>query len=239
MHKLIMTAVLILLAQNGFAEGLWGYVGDAGPSTWGKKFPECNGRSQSPINIIRPISDAKNKIGFNYQSAQFNLTLDPHNLYFNANEPDANFVLYTGKQYQLQSFHFHVPGEHQVKGKTYPMEMHLIHQDSSGETLVVGVFFQVGKNNDALDDLFISPLKHRKSVTESDLIKLIPAAKEYYQYSGSLTVPPCTEGLTWIVMETPMQVSQKQIDYFKNHVITNNSRPLQSLNGRVIVESKN
>jgi carbonic anhydrase len=238
MRKLIMTAALVLLAQNGFAAGPWGYVGDAGPSTWGKNYPACNDRQQSPINIFRPVSDAKNKIAFHYQSAEFKLNLDPHNLYALPVEPDANFVEYNGKQYQLQSFHFHVPAEHQVRGKTFPMELHMVHEDSQGDTLVVGVLLQVGDANENIDDIYVSPLKLKKTQMTTNLSKILPASKEFFEYPGSLTTPPCTEGLTWIVMEKPMQVSQKQIDYFKNHVISNNSRPLQALNGRVVEESK-
>lgn len=145
-----------------------------------------------------------------------------------------------GISFELKQFHFHAPSENLIKGKSYPLEGHLVHVNSKGEIAVVAVMYEAGKANTALTEAFralpakvgeIQPLSSSISAEQ-----LLPKRRDYYRFSGSLTTPPCSEGVRWLVMKQPVEVSQTQIDAFKAVMHTPNNRPVQALNGRVVLQ---
>ena len=142
----------------------------------------------------------------------------------------------------LAQFHFHAPSEHTVDGTSYPLEMHLVHLDAAGKpAVVVGVFIRAGKENAALARAFQSlPAKEGDKIARMgetiDAGALLPADKTFFTYAGSLTTPPCTEGITWYVLKTPIEMSQAQIAaYMKLEHLGHTNRPIQSLGGRVVL----
>lgn len=239
MRKIAISVLFLLLAQVTFASSNWGYVREAGPANWGKTYPLCLMHQQSPINITDTSINANNKLEFHYKPSDFKFVLNPHNLYVIAPESNKDYVEFNGTQYKLLSFHFHVPSEHTIKGKAYPMEMHIVHKSSKGRILEVSVFLQTSADkNMNIREIYVQPIKNGKMTTQTNLAKLIPAGSKYFTYSGSITTPPCTEGVTWIVMENPIPITEKQIQFFKDNVIPANNRPVQPLNGREVMESQ-
>ena len=144
-----------------------------------------------------------------------------------------------GVAYRLDQYHFHSPSEHTVDGKHFPMEMHLVHKSADGKLAVVGVFIAEGAHNRAFDPVWAN-LPAQKGVethypaVKVDVDALLPAARTSYRYDGSLTTPPCSEGVSWIVMTTPIELSSEQVAAF-TRLIKDNNRPVQKLNGRTIL----
>lgn len=139
-------------------------------------------------------------------------------------------------------FHFHKPSEEKINGKAYDMVVHLVHQSKGGKLAVVGVLMEAGKEQKLIRTLWTHlPLEQDKPVVRDDVkidpTQLIPPKPGYYTFLGSLTTPPCSEGVLWLVMKTPIQVSKEQLASFAT-VYKNNARPIQATNGRVIKESR-
>jgi carbonic anhydrase len=138
----------------------------------------------------------------------------------------------------LQQFHFHHPSEDQIKGKSYPLEAHLVHADPAGKLAVVAIFLEQGPSSPLMKTIFshLPKIKGQEKSTDTavNVGDLLPKTRSYVTYSGSLTTPPCTEGVSWIVMDTPVTLSDSEIATFEN-VYRFNARPVQSLNGRSIL----
>ncbi|MDM7273034.1 carbonic anhydrase [Sulfurihydrogenibium azorense] len=222
----------------------WSYEGENGPENWAKLNPEyfwCNLKNQSPVDISDnyKVHAKLEKLHINYTKAvNPEIVNNGHTIQVNVLE---DFKLnIKGKEYHLKQFHFHAPSEHTVNGKYYPLEMHLVHKDKDGNIAVIGVFFKEGKANPELDKVFKNALKEEGSKVfdgSINLNALLPVVKNYYTYSGSLTTPPCTEGVLWIVLKQPITASKQQIELFKSIMKHNNNRPTQPINSRYILES--
>jgi carbonic anhydrase len=152
----------------------------------------------------------------------------------------ANSISFGGASYTLAQFHFHTPSEHTVDGKYYPLEIHFVNKDAAGHIAVVGVLVRAGAENKLLAPLFSSlPATatpagtHAGQPLQVDIAAVLPKAHDAYVYPGSLTTPPCTEGVRWIVLMQPIQMSSAQIQAFKN-IFQDNHRPLQKVNGREV-----
>ena len=145
-----------------------------------------------------------------------------------------------GMRFELKQFHFHAPSENLIEGKSYPLEGHLVHANDRGELAVVAVMFEPGRANAALSLAWqVLPAKAGESHGLKEPVsaeQLLPAKRDYYRFSGSLTTPPCSEGVRWLVMKEPVQVSQAQIDAFKAVMHHPNNRPVQPLNGRLVLQ---
>ena len=145
-----------------------------------------------------------------------------------------------GTTFELKQFHFHAPSENLIEGKSYPLEGHLVHVSDKGEIAVVAVMFEAGKANPALAAAWSAlPAKVGEiQALKTPLVaeQLLPENRDYYRFSGSLTTPPCSEGVRWLVMKQPVEVSQAQIDAFKAVMHHPNNRPVQPLNGRVVLQ---
>lgn len=191
---------------------------------------------QSPINITGAV-DNPNLEAFttNYLVSATEIVNNGHTIQFNYK---GNATLtFNNTDYSLLQFHFHVDSEHKVNDVFKPLEVHLVHADSSGNLAVVGVFFEVGTENSFLNQ-FINDLPKQKDETFTNAAiynanMLLPSNKNYFTYSGSLTTPPCSEIVSWIVMEQPIEISQQQLDAFKTIMVKNN-RPVQPLGNREI-----
>lgn len=222
----------------------WSYSGKEGPEHWSELNPEyspCNnGYSQSPINISRTYLTKLKPLSLNYKSAGIDLINNGHTIEERI-KPGSNAII-DGQKYNLLQFHFHTPSEHTVNGKHYPMELHLVHENNSGQIAVVGIFFKKGKPNSTLQKLINNlPEGINKPVVNKnikiDIEKLLPSERSYFHYFGSLTTPACKEGVSWNIFTTPVEASQKQIEIF-HKIMGNNARPVQPLHNRFILQSE-
>ena len=224
----------------------WGYTGHAGPEHWGdleQGFSMCKtGTRQSPIDIKvdNLVPAVLGDIQFSYQSVSPELINNGHTI--QANYISGSHINVGGKQFELAQLHFHTPSENTVNGKAYDMEMHLVHKNDKGELAVVGVFFQLGDANPALEKLWSQmPEKggEKKMLSGINLsaADLLPANRSYAHFHGSLTTPPCSEGVNWFVINEPLQASKDQIAQFAK-IIGNNARPVQELNNRFVLGKK-
>ncbi|MBT2758473.1 carbonic anhydrase family protein [Mesobacillus foraminis] len=224
----------------------WSYEGDTGPEHWGEIDPAnsacVNGSEQSPINI--EFSQVQTKkaaedLHINYQPALFTIMNNGHTVQANAVD-DGNSVMIEGKEYKLAQFHFHTPSEHQFNGQNYEMELHLVHKDMKGNIAVLGLMIREGEENESLISLWNALPTEKtdkdKSLNEPVLLEaLLPDDRSAFAYDGSLTTPPCTEGVKWTVFENPIEMSKKQIHAFRQ-IFPDNHRPVQAKNNRKIVK---
>lgn len=216
----------------------WAYDGDAGPEHWGQLDPSyaaCEtGRAQSPIDLAAPKARDLPDIEFGYDESPASVLNNGHTMQVTPEGTD-NGIRVGGDRYRLVQFHFHDPSEHTVDGESFPMELHLVHEGADGSLAVVGVLIEEGAASTALAPVFDAMPAEADSTHDLadplDLEAILPAKRRYYRYSGSLTTPPCTQGVTWLVLRRPITLSPGQIRAFTDLTGTN-SRPVQDLNGR-------
>ncbi|MYY25986.1 carbonic anhydrase [Elizabethkingia anophelis] len=226
-----------------FAQNHWGYEGIEAPKYWGD-MPEnikCNEKgNQSPIDIV--ISQVRNDtslpdIKFHYNHADVNNIEDNgHSLQFNFRK--RRYIQYYGKKYELIQFHAHEESEHTVNGFRYPLEMHFVHKAIDGEILVVAVFFKVGIENSYFEKLNVFKTIARNGKASTNIRfnpeKIYPENKVYYTYLGSLTTPPCSDHVRWIVFKNPVEMTEDEIKSISKHLPKNNNRPVQPLMNRIV-----
>jgi carbonic anhydrase len=215
---LVLSALLALpSASVGGQEVEWDYAA-AGPHTWpGLPGTSCNGDEQSPINI-EPVTATPPNGGTPVEvtyARQATVTVFDNGHAVEAEAPErAGELRFDGKEYQLAQFHFHAPGEHELAGRDYEVEAHFVHRAEDGSLAVVAVLYRQGKLNRRLagiwEDLPDVGDTSRRPV-RVPLERLLPAAARVYHYTGSLTTPPCTEGVAWFVVARPDHLSTQQI----------------------------
>ena len=223
----------------------WSYSGEHGPAHWGEVAPDdavCgNGKSQSPIDFASAAAKAGKNGAFNihYESGAVALLNNGHTVQADVNDA-ADTVSLDGASYTLAQFHFHTPSEHAVNGKHYPLEMHFVNKDAGGHIAVVGVFVKTGAENKLLAPVFSALPStetpagtHAGKPVQVDIAAVLPKNLKAFVYTGSLTTPPCTEGVHWIVLEQPIEMSSAQIEAFKT-IFHDNHRPLQKTSGREV-----
>lgn len=225
------------------AEPHWSYDGDTGPEHWAElspKFKACGaGTRQTPIDIESSsiVSMGLEDVQFNYGQARAKVLNNGHTIQFNVDE--GNSIQVDGVTYTLTQFHFHTPSEHTIDGGSYPMELHLVHKDEKGNLAVVAILMEKGAKNPLLNQLWSKLPKSENAPVALkdpvDLHALLPTDTTSYRYIGSLTTPPCTEGVKWIVMRSTMAVTMKQFAAFKK-IFPMNARPLQPINARSVLE---
>jgi carbonic anhydrase len=226
----------------------WSYEGETGPEHWGeldKTNSVCvNGSEQSPINIefsqVKTDKKVEN-IQIQYEPTPFTLVNNGHTVQANATT-ESNRILVEGNEYKLAQFHFHTPSEHQFNGQNYDMELHLVHKDTNGKIAVLGVMIQEGKENEKLASVWdVLPKEETAediSVKERvDLQGILPQQQTSFHYNGSLTTPPCTEEVKWVIFEQPIEMSKEQIQAFRK-IFPDNHRPVQPLNDSELFETK-
>jgi carbonic anhydrase len=222
----------------------WSYAGDTGPAHWGELNPQysaCSlGKAQSPVDIVQPQYGKLPSIQFNYQPSALAIVNNGHTIQVNY-APGSSIVL-DGKTYELVQFHFHHLSETTLNGQHTPLEGHLVHKSKDGNLVVVAVLFAEGPANPAIKTVWSSLPKEEGAESKPEAVQvnaaqLLPDKHTYYTFPGSLTTPPCSEGVTWLVMAHKMTVSKEQIDAFAA-LYPNNYRSVQPLDGRTILTSR-
>lgn len=243
MKKTLVAVVMVLLSSSLFSAmgAEWEYSGEAGPDNWAKLSPEyyaCAGKNQSPINLTGFIKARLKPIIFSYRGGSAEILNNGHTVQLKA--LPGSSISVDGILFDLTQFHFHAPSENLINGKSFPMEAHLVHADKDGNLAVVAVMFTEGKANKALEKAWAQmPEKEGDKVTLSSRIsplEILPPNRDYYRFNGSLTTPPCTEGVRWLVMKHPISASKEQIEKFVHVMHHPNNRPVQPVNARTVLK---
>lgn len=240
------TALFLLSAPyhanaNDMQSAHWGYEGAEGPEHWGElkeDFGTCaTGHTQSPINITATAHEDLPDIHLEYKDGPLSIVNNGHTVQVNV--PEGSNMTIDGTVYHLLQFHFHTPSENKIEGKQYPMEMHLVHKTDDGKLGVLAVMIEEGSENPVYDKFWSKMPEHAGEPEELanvtlNPLDLLPEDKHYYHFMGSLTTPPCSEGVNWHVLETPIQLSKEQIEHFQK-LFPMNARPVQPANDRAVV----
>ena len=243
MQKTLFALGLLLLSGSAIsATGPhWEYSGEAGPENWAKLSPEysaCAGKNQSPINLTGFIDANLKPIAFNYKGNSAEILNNGHTIQVNALAGSS--ITVDGIQFDLKQFHFHAPSENLINGKSYPLEAHLVHADKDGNLAVVAVMMSAGKANKALGKAWQQmPKKEGEKLALSEKVSaldLLPKSRGYYRFNGSLTTPPCSEGVRWLVMKQAQSASKEQIAAFTQVMHHPNNRPVQAVSARTILK---
>ncbi len=221
----------------------WAYEGEGGPERWGELKPEyrlcASGKRQSPIDIRDGIRVDLEKIQFDYQPSGFAVLDNGHTIQVNI--APGNSLQVMGRRYELLQFHFHRPSEERINGRQFDMVAHLVHKDADGRLAVVAVLLERGRDQPLVQTVWNNlPLEKGEPLPapgQMDLNQLLPEDRGYYTYMGSLTTPPCSEGVLWMVMRQPVQLSANQLNIF-GRLYPMNARPVQPGSGRLIKESQ-
>lgn len=222
----------------------WSYKGGTGPAHWGalsSYFSECsNGGLQSPIDIKNTQPSSIKPINFYYYKS-LRIALKNTGYTVELDFADGNDIMLGKTIYKLKQVHFHTPSEHTVDGQQYPIEIHFVHVSKSHRVAVIALFVEEGEENNKFKQII---RYFPKNKNDSDMFYhknlnpafLLPENRSYYKYTGSLTTPPCSEGVTWFVLKNSINLSNDQINTIRNSVGTNN-RPIQPTNNRNIRET--
>ncbi len=242
LHRLAVVVLglgaAVAAAQSG---AQWEYSGTTGPVNWHHLDPAykaCDGHEQSPIDIRGArLNKTLPPLEFHYRASALTLENDGHSII--ARVPAGSYMVADGVHYELQSFSFHHPGEHAVNGKLTDLDVELLHKSADGKLAVVAIRFLMerGDPNAVLAALWPHLPKsagtHEKVTDYVNAGGFLPADRGYWTYTGSLTTPPCTEGVRWFVLQEPLSVSLVQLRQFQS-IFKVNSRPIQDRNGRHI-----
>lgn len=232
-------------AGSAHGETRWAYEGETGPQAWGQLKPDFNlcaiGKRQSPINIEdgNTLQGPAEPVQFAYAPSNASVVNNGHTIQVDVQ--GENTITVRGSIYRLLQFHFHTPSEEQINFKRFPMVAHLVHKNPEGQLAVVAVLLDEGAANPLIDTVWTyMPLDANDRVRMPqgllDVNGLLPKDQRYYQFMGSLTTPPCSEGVLWMVMKQPMTISKSQYKLF-TQLYPNNARPVQPVNGRPVREA--
>jgi carbonic anhydrase len=222
----------------------WSYQGSTGPQHWGDLEPEYSackaGTHQSPIDIRNPERADLPNLSFDYHPVPLKLINNGHTI--QVDYAPGSFLTVDQQKYQLVQFHFHHPSEEHIAGQSYDMVAHLVHKDPAGHLAVVAVLLKEGKANPLIQTLWNHLPKqvgHETTVShvQVNAADLLPEHRGYYAYEGSLTTPPCTEGVRWLVLSDPEEISASELHTF-SAIYPHNARPTQAVNGRMVKESE-
>ncbi len=233
-----------LCASNGLAaEGThWTYEGNTGPDKWGDLDTANNvcslGSQQSPIDIIGSIKAQLPPLRIAWGKTVDTIVNNGHTIQLNVAKDSE--LTFGGKPYALMQFHFHHPSEHLIRGRSFPMEVHFVHAHASGALAVVGALMVAGKPNRVFSKIVATMPTHEGETVEADPAvnpnRLLPARLTYYRYPGSLTTPPCSETVEWLLLTDPIQVADADIAVFAK-IYAMNARPVQNANRRAVLRS--
>lgn len=239
---LVVIAVVACSSKEEAAPPHWTYEGEEGPEHWGELDPSytaCStGTSQSPIDVSAPAEQDLANIAFHYQPSEVNILNNGHTVQVNYDA--GSYIKLDGVRYEVAQFHYHAPSEHAVDGKLFAAELHIVHKNADGGLAVVGILLDEGEQNDAYQP-FIENLPAEKSEVADagvtiNAANLLPVEQTTFRYSGSLTTPPCSEGVNWLLMTTPVKISAEQVEALASLFEEGNNRPVQPLNDRPLAE---
>ena len=230
-------------------ESHWSYQGFRGPRLWGfleEAYRECRvGHQQSPIDIVMPHHvDHQEDLIFHYSDTSFQVVTTEHGLRIES--LGTSYLVLNQRSYRLRQFHFHDPSEHHINGEVFPMEVHFVHEDASGHLLVVALLVSLGEKNSLLADIqhWVEQEEKPRAMTnvrnpanrlELNMRDFLPHSTHHFSYHGSLTTPPCTQGVQWVLLRTPIHLSQTQLIWISSMIGTN-ARPVQPVEGRQVDE---
>jgi carbonic anhydrase len=219
----------------------WSYSGNTGPKNWPnlhRNFRDCSGDNQSPINLTGFTESVLKPIEFSYQPEAAALLNNGRTIQLNYRRP--KFIKVEGSTFNLLQFNFHSPSENQINGKSYPLEAHFVHRNDHGDLAIVAVMYELGEENPALPKYIEElPAEAGRTITLESPIspdQLLPDNREYYRFNGSLTIPPCTEGVRWFVLKTPASASQEQLNAMKAAIGEPNNRPIHAITARQVLK---
>jgi len=236
-------AAAAIAAANAPKRGtVWSYEGELGPANWSKindGWASCgSGKRQSPIDLRDGIKVNLEQITFDYHPSSFSEVNNGHTI--SVTVGGGNFITVGNATYELQEFHFHRPSEEKINGKGTEMVIHMVHRSVDGKIAIVAVLLERGQPHSLVQTIWDNlPLEKQEVVSPSiviDPMDALPEKREYFTYMGSLTEPPCTEGVLWMVFKQPRQASPAQLALF-SRLYPLNARPVQSTAGRMIKES--
>jgi carbonic anhydrase len=229
-------------APAGSAAPHWTYEGEAGAAHWGDLTPAfkvCQlGLEQSPIDLATAVTAETGGLDIAYQPMKLRIVNNGHTIQVNA-APGSSCAI-GGTSYELQQFHFHHPSEHLLSGKPFDLECHLVHRSPAGDFAVLGVFIKAGENNAALEPIWRAMPRQAGREQDAGLMidarTLLPGDHSLFRYVGSLTTPPCTQGIVWTLLRQPIEASPEQIRQFAA-LYAANARPTQGRNRRFVLQS--
>lgn len=233
-----------MLMISNADETQWAYEGDGAPSEWAALAPEfviCGeGKAQSPIDIRDAVETALVDIDFHYGETANNIVNNGHTIQVDVDA--GSHIVYNGITYDLLQFHFHAPSEHTIAGEAAPMEIHFVHKDRNSNNLaVVGILLSEGDGENAaykpiIDNMPAEAGEAAPVGEDIALAALLPERRGYFTYQGSLTTPPCSEVVRWLLLDTPVELSSAQIAAYRA-IYDGNARPLQPLGERDLLHT--
>lgn len=232
----------LISASKQEGKTAWGYIGKQGPEYWGSLSDEFNicqaGNNQSPVNLQSAVDADLSPLEINYKDSPLRIINNGHTI--QVNYQPGSFLTLDGEPYELLQFHFHHPSEHKVEEEALPMELHLVHKGEKGNLAVIGVFLKEGKSNSTLQKVWkempnIKGSEKTISNVNISASELLPEDQDYYRYFGSLTTPPCSETVNWIVLKEPVEISNQQVQKF-SQIFPMNARPTQLVKRRFLLE---
>lgn len=220
----------------------WGYDGHEGPEYWGElstNFSACkSGKNQSPIDISHTVESNLPPLTWNYTAGGGEVINNGHAI--QVNYKPGSTVTIDDKQYEVKQFHFHHPSENTINGKSFPLEAHIVNQSADGELAVVAVMFEIGEENEAIQSIWKQLPEKVGATNQLDHLisadDLLPKDRDYYRFNGSLTTPPCSEGVKWIVMKNYKTITKAEVKQFEETLKHPNNRPIQNVNAREVLE---
>jgi len=241
MYERVILMTLLAFGAIAGEKVTWGYGGPTGPQHWGELSPEfalCSqGVNQSPIDLANLIEADLPALQIRYQPVGAEIVHNGHTIQINLEQ--GNQIEVDGRQFALLQFHAHTPSENLIDGQSFPLEIHFVHADDSGQLAVIGVMFQEGTANPALSEAWADlpqEFQSRSLPAPFAAETLFPEARDYYRFNGSLTTPPCSEGVLWMVLKQPVEASRQQIDAFLQAIGHTNNRPVQSTFARPVLQ---
>ncbi|MEQ8858507.1 MAG: carbonic anhydrase family protein [Pseudomonadales bacterium] len=238
---LTLSSLLVAISTHADDERKpWGYAGAAGPERWGDldaAYETCKvGLQQSPIDLATANAIAEIDVSVDYEPGPLTVSSGKT---VQVDFPHGSYLTTSGQVFRLVQVHFHTPSEHTFAGETYPLVAHFVHVSHAGELAVLGVLFEEGAGNAELGKIIDSARSAGTEASEFPEVTLHPRALvpediDVFRYMGSLTTPPCSEGVNWHVVETPLTAGADQIDAFES-MMGNNARPVLPTNGRLVV----
>ena len=244
---MLFVTVLLLPFQSLFAGATgahWSYEGEEGPEHWGDLSPEYHfckeGMNQSPVDLVADLHPELPELHFQYLGTPVHETHNGHSIQLTVKPGSFLEVPERNERFQLLQGHFHSPSEHTVAGEHFAMEIHLVHSDQDGELVVVGLMINEGEEDPMLNRIW-SFMPETVGETRESALTVLEAGvllptRDYFVYSGSLTTPPCSEGVKWIVLRKSLTASAEQIARFKERVGRFTNRPIQDNNARLILD---